>query len=336
MPKNKADAATSKAPIILADPRDTDVLLGRGNGIANYPGNLMFRQTVCAHRQLYENAYRSEKQSVAKQVIDSISSLDPPGRFIELTKGGKYVLVPIEKVLEKTCQALREKKFKPPPKADALDTHKQLVAILPAKKKQKKVRKKYTTKNSATTNKKVTPPSGETKTQDAVCEKPTENAKKRAVVAVRSSKRVATSRKKKTKTSAEPEAPAIVDEPPLLFVALLLGHLRTHSCSTASGELSHGCRGDDTEEAPAAPDKIVGSRVEIPPTMHEKTEFYLGEAKAYSAKTSTTATMPTVNHPSTSPDSLVSPVLEYDQETKPSPRDSTFQHPLLTGLRILP
>jgi hypothetical protein len=217
MPDKKKPKAAITVTMNLADPRDTDVLLGRGNGIANYPGNLMFREVVSEHRKAYECAYRCEKQRVAHEVINQISKFDPPGRFIELTKEGTYILVPFEKVLEKTCQALREKKYRSL-NPDNLEKELVTIAPMPSMRKNRKETtktnarniRKETTKTSATNirkkttktsarNNKVTP-SDETKTQD-VAEKPTENAKKRAGVAVRSSRRVASSRKKRAKTS---------------------------------------------------------------------------------------------------------------------------------------
>lgn len=93
-----------------------DVLLGRGNGIAHHPGNISFRRLVWSYRGMYEEASRDDKRCVALQVIGDLSSLDPPGRFVEFSTKheGKFELVTESRAIEKTCQALREKKINPP------------------------------------------------------------------------------------------------------------------------------------------------------------------------------------------------------------------------------
>ena len=42
-------------------PVDMDVLLGRGNRVANWPGNVNFRHVINEHRQRYKDAHRSAK-----------------------------------------------------------------------------------------------------------------------------------------------------------------------------------------------------------------------------------------------------------------------------------
>ena len=98
-------------------PKATDVLLGRGNGIANFPGNINFRNVIWSFRHEYTRAYRTEKRDVAQKVIDYIETkCNPRGRFIQPDPEKKegYILVPLQRKLEKTCQALREKKQSPP------------------------------------------------------------------------------------------------------------------------------------------------------------------------------------------------------------------------------
>jgi hypothetical protein len=86
-----------------------DVLSGRGNGVAIYPGNRQFREYIRMFKEQYVRAYRNEKGNVAADVIRTILSLNPPGRFVEKAKGGHgYQLVDYARALEKTSQALRE------------------------------------------------------------------------------------------------------------------------------------------------------------------------------------------------------------------------------------
>ncbi|GKY98966.1 hypothetical protein MPSEU_000852300 [Mayamaea pseudoterrestris] len=60
-------------------------------------------------------ADRTAKTAIALDLIKEMATLDPPGRFVELIEGTEIddkrcLLVPQEQAIEKTCQALREKK----------------------------------------------------------------------------------------------------------------------------------------------------------------------------------------------------------------------------------
>jgi hypothetical protein len=121
------DAATTQATMTVDELSETDVLFGRGNPVAAYPGNVKFRQIVRSHREDYERAQRyfNEKRAVTLEVIDQISKRDPPGRFIELGKKGKYIVVPRKRVLVKVSQALRDsKKITPAGEAKANEAKK--------------------------------------------------------------------------------------------------------------------------------------------------------------------------------------------------------------------
>jgi hypothetical protein len=87
-----------------------DVLSGRGNGVAIYPGNRQFRDFIRMFKDRYVRAYRNEKGTVAADVIRTVLSLDPPGRFVEKANknGTEFQLVDYSRALEKTSQALRE------------------------------------------------------------------------------------------------------------------------------------------------------------------------------------------------------------------------------------
>ena len=51
------------------------------------------------------------KGTIAEMVINEIASLEPPGRFLEpLLETSRFRKVPRKRAIEKTCQALREKK----------------------------------------------------------------------------------------------------------------------------------------------------------------------------------------------------------------------------------
>jgi hypothetical protein len=88
-----------------------DVVLGKGNGINSLPGNLRFRRIIWKYKPLYASTPRSLKGTVAELVINEIACLDPPGRFLEPQSEHRcFRQVPRKRAIEKTCQALREKK----------------------------------------------------------------------------------------------------------------------------------------------------------------------------------------------------------------------------------
>lgn len=94
-----------------AEPHPNDVVLGRGNNIANHPGNLLFRQLVLEQKSAYNSAPRQEKGMIASSIVERVRTLDPPGRFLELGDDGLFRDVQEHRVLEKTCQACRERKW---------------------------------------------------------------------------------------------------------------------------------------------------------------------------------------------------------------------------------
>jgi hypothetical protein len=94
-------------------PHKHDILMGRGNGVAQWPGNCVFRVFCWNAREAYHNAIRNEKGKVAEQIIDNVRNRNPPGRFLEKSAHEYYTEVPHERVKEKICQALREKKWTP-------------------------------------------------------------------------------------------------------------------------------------------------------------------------------------------------------------------------------
>ena len=114
----------------LVTPRETDVLLGRGSGIANYPGNVMFRHIIWKCRDMYARAYRTEKRVVAELVVKTVGCLEPPGRFLRrVGEDRDYVVVPERNAVEKACQALREKKMSLPKEKECIKAVNKALAI---------------------------------------------------------------------------------------------------------------------------------------------------------------------------------------------------------------
>jgi hypothetical protein len=92
-------------------PHPNDVVFGRGNNIANHPGNLLFREFVLQEKDTYGAAPRQVKAVIAGRVVERILKLSPPGRFLEIGDDGRYYDVDPHRVFEKTCQACRERKW---------------------------------------------------------------------------------------------------------------------------------------------------------------------------------------------------------------------------------
>mmetsp|Transcript_43738 Transcript_43738/g.91966 ORF Transcript_43738/g.91966 Transcript_43738/m.91966 type:complete len:1476 (+) Transcript_43738:19-4446(+) len=101
-------------------PTENDVLFGRGNNIKNYPGNRRFRALVEAKRDRFQRApKRKEKRAIARELIDKIYSLKPPGRFMESEVKSSaiservWVVASDSKVMKKVLHRLREKEWIP-------------------------------------------------------------------------------------------------------------------------------------------------------------------------------------------------------------------------------
>ncbi|GKY96908.1 hypothetical protein MPSEU_000649700 [Mayamaea pseudoterrestris] len=95
--------------------QETDVICGRGSGVTCWKGNIEFRYLCYKVKPLYVMADRTAKTAIALDLINEMATLNPPGRFVELIEGTEIddkrcLLVPQEQAIEKTCQALREKK----------------------------------------------------------------------------------------------------------------------------------------------------------------------------------------------------------------------------------
>lgn len=95
-----------------------DVLAGRGVNIAQHPGNQRFRTLISTYKdQAYCSSYTAqEKRAVAQEVMNHITSLDPPGRFLKregrghISRGlsGPWEILSEKECIKKTCQALRD------------------------------------------------------------------------------------------------------------------------------------------------------------------------------------------------------------------------------------
>jgi len=101
---------------------NNDVLCGRGGLTNHHPGNVFFRRMVRMRQEDYLRASKRDKAGVARDIVDTIRKLDPPGRFLkkDSTNPGMWVEIGNRKAREKTSQALREGA---PEKREELSNH---------------------------------------------------------------------------------------------------------------------------------------------------------------------------------------------------------------------
>mmetsp|Transcript_24455 Transcript_24455/g.41875 ORF Transcript_24455/g.41875 Transcript_24455/m.41875 type:complete len:325 (+) Transcript_24455:173-1147(+) len=88
-------------------PKETDVLLGRGLGIYRHPGNQRFRLIVKEYVEAYMISTKKQKMKITQSVVDRIRK-EFHTRFLKkCIVSNLWVEVDEERVLEKTAQALR-------------------------------------------------------------------------------------------------------------------------------------------------------------------------------------------------------------------------------------
>lgn len=95
--------------LVAVEPTSNDILSGRGNFVNNHGGNRKFRSLVANRRLEYVAAPKDLKPLFAKNIIDALKSLNPPGRFLLQDPDTKlWHELDEKKAMAKTRQALRE------------------------------------------------------------------------------------------------------------------------------------------------------------------------------------------------------------------------------------
>ena len=91
----------------VTDPRETDVLCGRGGAALRHPGNQTYRRLVNLNKGLYITCLKTEKLKISRSIVAAIREQN--GRFLERdTAKGTWFDIGDKKAIEKTSQALRE------------------------------------------------------------------------------------------------------------------------------------------------------------------------------------------------------------------------------------
>mmetsp|Transcript_110039 Transcript_110039/g.164687 ORF Transcript_110039/g.164687 Transcript_110039/m.164687 type:complete len:571 (+) Transcript_110039:101-1813(+) len=91
----------------ITDPRESDVLCGRGGAALRHPGNQTYRRLVNLNKGLYITCLKTEKLKISRSIVAAIR--EQRGRFLERdVKKGTWYDIGDKKAIEKTSQALRE------------------------------------------------------------------------------------------------------------------------------------------------------------------------------------------------------------------------------------
>ncbi len=96
----------------FCSPTDLDVLLGRGGGTNNHPGNIRYRDEVEKVKPMYFSCNtKNEKKEVSELLVAYVE--DYGGRFLIKDKEtNQWILATAKQARKKASQALRETKWK--------------------------------------------------------------------------------------------------------------------------------------------------------------------------------------------------------------------------------
>lgn len=91
-----------------SQPRDVDVLCGRGGLINKHPGNVVYRRVVDYNKPYYQSVHKKHRILVSQSIVQSI--LNFGGRFLTLgAKSKSWMEIGYKRAVQKTSQALRER-----------------------------------------------------------------------------------------------------------------------------------------------------------------------------------------------------------------------------------
>jgi hypothetical protein len=91
------------------EPNNNDILLGRGGNNNKHVGNIQLRSLAHTHRTAYAEASKKSKSAIARELVNYIRGLTPPGRFLRKnTAADNWDLADEVVSKEKVSQALRD------------------------------------------------------------------------------------------------------------------------------------------------------------------------------------------------------------------------------------
>jgi hypothetical protein len=83
--KNPIDDDDDNRTTGITNPRDTDVLCGRGGAALRHPGNQTYRRLVNLNKGLYITCLKTEKLKISRSIVAAIR--EQKGRFLEKDSG---------------------------------------------------------------------------------------------------------------------------------------------------------------------------------------------------------------------------------------------------------
>ena len=88
------------------NPKDADVLCGRGGKVNKHPGNIVYRKVVEYNKSYYQSVHKKHRILVSQSIVKAI--LNYGGRFMG-QKGKEWTPICFKRAVQKTSQALRER-----------------------------------------------------------------------------------------------------------------------------------------------------------------------------------------------------------------------------------
>jgi len=87
-----------------------DIILGRGGALYKHAGNQFLRDLATSLAPKYIHSSKGEKSRLSRQMVDIVTSQEPPGRFLKLVVGtsNTFEEVHCSVAREKTSQCLRD------------------------------------------------------------------------------------------------------------------------------------------------------------------------------------------------------------------------------------
>eukprot|EP00534_Pseudo-nitzschia_fraudulenta_P012406 CAMPEP_0201218024 /NCGR_PEP_ID=MMETSP0851-20130426/190363_1 /ASSEMBLY_ACC=CAM_ASM_000631 /TAXON_ID=183588 /ORGANISM="Pseudo-nitzschia fraudulenta, Strain WWA7" /LENGTH=474 /DNA_ID=CAMNT_0047507699 /DNA_START=589 /DNA_END=2013 /DNA_ORIENTATION=- len=90
----------------IHNPKDADVLCGRGGKVNKHPGNIVYRKVVEYNKSYYQSVHKKHRILVSQSIVKAI--LNYGGRFMG-HKGHEWTPIGFKRAVQKTSQALRER-----------------------------------------------------------------------------------------------------------------------------------------------------------------------------------------------------------------------------------
>jgi len=80
---SQESSGTNEADVMkdIAEPRETDVLCGRGGAALRHAGNQTYRRLVNLNKGLYITCLKTEKLKISRSIVAAIR--EQKGRFLE-------------------------------------------------------------------------------------------------------------------------------------------------------------------------------------------------------------------------------------------------------------